>query len=307
MRDGTDLQLADQNEAEERQQKGELSDLIVEVLRRYPYLCYFQGFHDICQVFLLVLAPPARAPAVARLSALRIRDFMLPSIDSAVAQLQLIPDILRAADPALWKHLSQTKPFFALSGTLTMYAHDVTSLGEIARLFDVLLAREPVFSVYMFVAIVRSRRAELFNTPADEPEMLHSILSKLPNALDLDELILSAVRLSQMHPPESLRVWGRISTSSVLKTARSTELCAAQSMAEGEECFRRQVQELEVAKWRKAQREKLLSLMWRYRGPIRVVGIAVFVGLFAVWLRQSPWPSPIARLTGLLSRWMSSR
>ncbi|KAJ4300466.1 GTPase-activating protein gyp8 [Collariella sp. IMI 366227] len=77
------------------------------------------------------------------------------------------------------------KPFFALSGTLTMYAHDITSQGEIARLFDVLLAREPVFTVYLFAAMVCARREELFDTPRDEPEMLHSILSKLPTPLDL--------------------------------------------------------------------------------------------------------------------------
>ncbi|KLU81428.1 hypothetical protein MAPG_00517 [Magnaporthiopsis poae ATCC 64411] len=123
-----------ENPADLERRKGDLSDLIVEVLRRHPYLCYFQGYHDICQVFLLVLEPAQCPLAVSRLSVLRIRDFMLPNLAPAIAQLRLLPDILRAADPALWRHLSQTEPFFALSGTLTMYAHDVQTLGEIARL-----------------------------------------------------------------------------------------------------------------------------------------------------------------------------
>ena len=294
----------DKSEAEESLQKAELSALIVEVLRRHPHLCYFQGFHDICQVFLLVLAPRQRAPAVARLSLLRIRDFMLPRIDPAVAQLQLIPDLLRAADPALWRHLSHTKPFFALSGTLTMYAHDVTSLGEIARLFDVLLAREPVFSVYMFAAIVRGRRAELFDTPADEPEMLHSILSKLPKALDLDALIAAAVRLADDHPPESLRSWRwGISAHSVLKTARTLDDCAAQSMEDGEGFFRGQVREMEMA----ARRKEIQRMMWKHRGPIRAVGLAIAVGVIAVWLRRSAWPAPLlSTLTNIVSRWTAS-
>ena len=229
---------------------------------------------------------------------------MLPKIDPAVAQLQLIPDLLHAADPALWRHLSQTQPFFALSGTLTMYAHDVTSLGEIARLFDVLLAREPAFSVYMFVAIVRGRRDELFDTPADEPEMLHSILSKLPKDLDLEALITSAVRLAEAHPPESLRSWRRgISAHSVLKTAPTLTDCVTQTMEDGERFFRGQVRDLELA----ARRKEIQAMLWRHRGPIRTVGLAIAVGIVAMVLRRSQWPVPfVSNLSSIISRWTAA-
>jgi hypothetical protein len=288
----------DQNEAELARQKDELSALILEVLRRHPYLCYFQGYHDICQVFLLVLPPAVRTPAVARLSALRIRDFMLPSLTPAVRQLRLIPDILRAADPQLWRHLSATEPFFALAGMLTMYAHDITTLGEISRLFDVLLAREPVFSVYMFAAIVRSRRAELFETPRDEPEMLHSILCKLPRPLDLESLITAACALFHAHPPESLGAWRTISRASVLRTARLPDACATQSMADGQAFFERQIAEL---RWLE-RRDKLMEVLWRYRRPARSLGLAVLIGVAALLLRKHPGPA--AYVSGLVSRWI---
>ncbi|KAL1869984.1 hypothetical protein VTK73DRAFT_2878 [Phialemonium thermophilum] len=271
-------------EADLEKQKEELSSLIIEVLRRYPFLCYFQGYHDICQVFLLILPGPLRVPAVARLSALRIRDFMLPSLAPAVAQLRLIPDILRAADPDLWRHLSDTEPFFALSGTLTMYAHDITTLGEIARLFDVLLAREPVFGVYVFARIVMNRRAELFDTPRDEPEMLHSILSKLPQPLDLDRLVADAAALFDAHPPESLRAWRTISRASVLKTARSADTCALQSVEDGRIFFERQVREL---RWLE-RRDELLNYLWRHRRHMRLLALAMFFGIAAVWIRRTP-------------------
>ncbi|KAK8051047.1 GTPase-activating protein gyp10 [Apiospora rasikravindrae] len=251
----------DTSKADLDHKKTELSDLITETLRRYPYLCYFQGYHDICQVLLLVLAPAQRPSAMARLSALRIRDFMLPNLAPAVAQLRLIPDILGAADPALCAHLSQTEPFFALSGTLTMYAHDIQSYGAIARLFDVLLAREPVFGVYMFARIVLDRRAELFDTPANEPEMLHSILSKLPQPLQLEELIRDTASLFEAHPPESLRAWrSRISPASVLKTARDARASAAQSMRDGERYFQAQLRELQWAE----RKEQLARTAWSY-------------------------------------------
>lgn len=275
----------DQSEHELDVNKAALQKLILSVLRRYPYLHYFQGYHDIAQVFLLVLPPSLRQPAVARLSLLRIRDFMLPTLSAAIAQLRLLPSILHAVDPDLWYHLSQTEPFFALSGTLTMYAHDVQSLGEITRLFDVLLAREPVFSVYMFASIVLSRRAELFDTPATEPEMLHSILSKLPQPLDLEALIVRTSELFDAHPPETLgRAWDRgISANSVLKTARVTPLCAGQSEAVGGYYFSQQVLELE----RQERKERIIKMLGKYRKPAKTVGFAVLFGVLAYWMRKN--------------------
>ncbi len=78
---------------------------------------------------------------------------MLPSLSPALSHLMLLPDIVRAEDTNLWRHLSGTQPFFALSATLTLYAHDIQAYGDIARLFDVILAREPVFSIYLFARV----------------------------------------------------------------------------------------------------------------------------------------------------------
>lgn len=276
--------------------------MITEVLRRQPYLCYFQGYHDICQVFLLVLEPERRAVAVSRLSTLRIRDFMLPTLTPALAQLRLIPAILYAVSPKLYHHLSETQPFFALSGTLTMYAHDIQEYGDIARLFDVFLAREAVFSVYMFAQIVLQRSDELFETPADEPEMLHSILSKLPKPLDLEALIQGTVKLIKNHPPETLRPWKSISKSSVMKTALCPDQVLHQTLDDGKAYFEKQVRELEWAE----QRDKVLKTLWRYRRPALTVGLAVFIGLVSFWAgKQSGLLGDFWGRSSQYSRWCS--
>lgn len=116
-------------------------------------LHYFQGYHDIVQVLLLVLGIDAAMTAVARLSLLRIRDFMLPTMSGTEAHLQLLPSILYVADRKLYDHLSHTQPFFALAATLTLYAHDIEEYGDIARLFDFLLASEAAIPVYLFVTV----------------------------------------------------------------------------------------------------------------------------------------------------------
>ena len=255
------------------------------MLRENPDLCYFQGFHDIVQVFLLVLGVRHTAEAIAHLSLLRIRDFMLPTMNPSLAHLRLIPSILYSVDPKLCQHLSQTQPFFALAATLTLYAHDIQEYGDISRLFDFLLAHGAVVSVYFFAVIVLSRREELFEIPADEPEMLHSVLSKLPKPLDLEALISGTMKLVTDHPPEKLpfRAWSKISCFSVLKTTR--EPMFRQTLRDGHELLVHQMLQMR----REELRQRAVSTLWKHRRTAGSVGVAVFVGVLSFWVRRFGW------------------
>lgn len=289
----------DITDTELERRRSQLSAIIAQVLRTCPYLCYFQGFHDICQVLHLVLRPAWAAKCVARLSVLRIRDFMLPNLGPTTAQLRLLPDILGRADPELRRHVASIEPFYALAGTLTMYAHNIEAYHDIARLFDVLLAREPVFSIYMFAQIVIDRREEIFDI--DEPDLLQVILARVPAKMDLDALIARSATLFGEHPPETLRSWRRISSASALKTARDAEHAAGQTLAEGEVFFEKQAKELQWLDLRNA----LFSVAWRYRRPARAVGMAVAVGLVAVYVRRNPavMNSTMSSIMSFVSRW----
>ncbi len=208
---------------------------------------------------------------------------MLPSLSPSLAHLQLLPTILYATDVKLCQHLSQTQPFFALAATLTLYAHDIQEYGDVARLFDFLLAQEAVVSVYFFAVIVLSRREELFEIPADEPEMLHSILSKLPKPLDLEALISRTMTLFTAYSPERLpyRAWSNVSPYSVLKTTRG--LIHKQTLHDGEVFFAKQVTQLK----RHEQLQRAKAVVWKYRRPARRVCLAVFVGVVSFWLRRN--------------------
>lgn len=258
-------------------------------------LSYFQGFHDIVQVFLLVLGVDHAAQAVSHLALLRIRDFMLPSLAPSLAHLHLLPAILYAVDPMLCQHLSQTQPFFALASTLTLYAHDIQEYNDIARVFDFLLAHGAVVSVYFFAIIVLSRRNELFEIPAEEPEMLHSVLSKLPKPLDLEALISRTMTVFTDHPPETLpfRAWTKISPFSVLKTTRKS--IGMQNLQAGLDLFAMQALQLRRTElW-----EHALAILWKYRRPAMSLGLAVVVGVVSIWLRRGGMNHDIS---GLLSR-----
>lgn len=272
-----------ESEGQLDRRKEQLSVVIIQVLRKHPMLCYFQGFHDIAQVILLVLGADQAVEAVSHLSLLRIRDFMLPSMAPSLTHLHLLPAILSAADPQLYKHLSQTQPFFALAATLTLYAHEIQEYSDIARLFDFLLAHGAVVSVYFFAVIVLSRRDELFDIPAEEPEMLHSILSKLPKPLDLEALVSKTMTLVTHHPPEQLphRAWAKISSYSVLKTTVGP--IRKHTLRDGEELFESQVMQLRRAELH----QQAMNTIWKYRRPAGSVGLAIFVALLSFWLRKN--------------------
>ena len=220
---------------------------------------------------------------------------MLPSLSPSLDHLQLLPAILYAVDEHLYAHVSKTRPFFALAATLTLYAHEIQEFGEIARLFDFLLAQEAAVSVYFFAVIILSRKQELLDIPDDEPEMLHFTLSKLPCPLDLEALIRQTVRLFSAVPPENLpfRAWKKVPRCSVLKTTRKTwpetkrhSLAGSSrnSIADGIACFDRQVVQLR----RSETRQRLLSLVWRYRHFIGGIGLAMLVGACSMSLQGHP-------------------
>ncbi|KAJ5678809.1 hypothetical protein N7462_007053 [Penicillium macrosclerotiorum] len=271
------------------EKKRHLSGLITQVLRNYPMLCYFQGYHDIVQVLLLVMGYKKAAPAMAQVSLFRIRDYMLPSLSPTVKHLQLIPAIIETTDPALTRHLSNTQPFFALAATLTLYAHDIQEYSDIARLFDFLLAQEPVVAIYLFAAIILSRKKELMEIPGDEPEMLHFTLSKLPCPLDLDGHILTAVQLFKNHPPESLPfgVWKNIPSCSVLKT--SQDLSHQYTVDEATRLFQKQARQLQ----NEERRKQALEFTWKHRRAAGSVALALLVGVASFYIRKKGLDSSI--------------
>ena len=279
--------LPGENDKEIDKRKQQLSDVIIQVLRQHPMLCYFQGYHDIVQVFLLVLGPHRAPDAVAHLSLLHIRDFMLPSLSPSLTHLSLLPAILKTVDLKLCRHLSATQPFFALSATLTLYAHDIQEYGDIARLFDFLIAQPAIASVYFFAVIILSRREELFEVPAEEPEMLHSILSKLPKPLDVEALISRTVQVFGKHPPESLVgfTWWRVPAYSVLKTTRWP--LRNQTIRDGEKLFYRQSLQLRREEfWTKARSE-----IWKHRRQAARASLALVVVALAYWLQRNGSPN----------------
>jgi hypothetical protein len=270
--------------------------VILEVLRRHPTLSYFQGYHDIVQVLYLVLGTHVAPHAAARLSLLRIRDFMLSTLDPVVAQLELLRPLLRRADPVLYEHLPKTSASFALADTLTMFAHNIQEYRDITRLFDFFLARHAIMPLYFFAAVVLSRREELLEIEKEDEDILHVTLSKLPQPFDIEFHIARSIELYERLPLESLRSWEwwRISSSSVLKTSSPiSDDLQRLTLKDGERYHAQQEKEIRRQQFlqkisRQADRNfKHIQLRLRYYGRYGVVGLAIVVGAYALWLGRN--------------------
>jgi hypothetical protein len=156
----------------------------------------------------------------------------------------------------------------------------------------------------IILKIILRRKEELLEIPDDEPEMLHSILCKLPKPLNLENLISETCGLFLKFPPETLQYWNRISKSSVLKSCRYPWQADIQSVGTGRRYFKSQIRELH----RYELAQKLHGLLWYYRKPLGACGLAVLVGVFAWWIRRPAsgniWDSA-AFLKIQLRRWLS--
>lgn len=118
---------------------------------------------------------------------------------------------------------------------------------------------------------------------------MHSILSKLPQPLDLDGLIHRATELFRDHPPERLSgfAWYHISSYSVLKTARDPAQLARQSLSDGEHYFVQQATEIKRHDARKRQLQQARRLLVQYRRPALTTTAALAVAVLALYMRRS--------------------
>ena len=127
------------------------------------------------------------------------------------------------------------------------------------------------------------RRDELFEIPDEEPEMLHSVLSKLPKPLDLEGLIKNALILLGKYPPEKLSTWKQISKKSVLKTSRQA---GPSRLRKKPHLDLRQAEDLLVKQASEVERRRKMKDMYdhiiKYKPQAVKLGVTVIVGVSAV-------------------------
>ncbi|KAF7233477.1 hypothetical protein EG68_09469 [Paragonimus skrjabini miyazakii] len=196
--------------AEKDEIRAVMMRLTVSLLLDNPQLHYYQGFHDICYIFLSVLGENDARSVLNKILPQRFSLFMEASMDSTVDYMQLIFALLGYLRPALTENLEQVGlgPHFALAWIVTWFAHVLQEMDDVRRLFDLFLATDPLMLIYLSVAIIIRSDEEVQSTTADFG-MLHHTLLRLPKKHPVEELVRNSVRLYSTVPPDLLLTLGK--------------------------------------------------------------------------------------------------
>lgn len=76
---------------------------------------------------------------------------MRENFDSLMDIMKLLFVLVEEIDPELYKYLAAAKaePYFSISWVLTWFAHDVSALEDIARVYDAILCSHPSYIIYL--------------------------------------------------------------------------------------------------------------------------------------------------------------
>ncbi|KAG0174268.1 hypothetical protein DFQ28_009259 [Apophysomyces sp. BC1034] len=112
--------------------------------------------------------------------------------------------IIEYEDVQLTNYLERSNimPYYALSWILTWFSHDIEDFGKISRLFDLFVASSPLMPVYVASAITLLRRSEILRT---DPDILHSLITHVPEDIDVELVIQTALKLEKRYPSLQLQ------------------------------------------------------------------------------------------------------
>ncbi|KAJ2754300.1 GTPase-activating protein gyp8 [Coemansia aciculifera] len=198
-----------------KRRQAQLGTVVRSVLRSYPWLGYYQGFHELSLIFLSVFGSERPAIEASKMVALFfVRDAMASNLDHVLQQLQLLYVILKAISPDIHALLVELEvpPFFAISWVLTWFAHDLDDFQSICRIFDFLIVSPPMQVVYMAAAMLKRNERDIL---AYEPDFaaVHTGLSKLPSAVKEKgwrDIIDDSYHLQTEYPATKLQHMGNL-------------------------------------------------------------------------------------------------
>jgi len=222
--------------AEKNELKCKLKDIIIRILRTYPELSYYQGYHDICTLFLIIFQNDLDIcfKVVSNFTLFYLRDFMMPDIDVTIKMLKLIPELTLKADKSLYKDamMNEIEPFYCLSAIITIFAHDVLNFNTICQIFDFIIASGSISSIiYLYVSLLSQKKDKIFekismidDDEADcfsKQDLIHDSLSKFMRNTDSNDInkgLQNCIEIMKKYPLEKLKNFKNINKYSVLRT-----------------------------------------------------------------------------------------
>ncbi|KAH8404547.1 hypothetical protein KR009_000989, partial [Drosophila setifemur] len=174
----------------------QLTVLILRVIKKYPNLRYYQGYHDVAVTFLLVAGEEVAYAIMEQLSTTHFSECMQETMEATQRRLMFIWPIVKFENPQLYQFLqsSTVGTLFALPWYLTWFGHSLNSYKAVVRLYDYFLASPMYTPIFVTSAILLYRSNEILKEECDMASM-HCLLSKLPEDLPYEELLETSSKL----------------------------------------------------------------------------------------------------------------
>jgi hypothetical protein len=145
-------------------------------------------------VLLLVLGFTSGSKAALKVAKYKLNDFLRERFDTGINPfLKSILELLRYTDIECYSILNKLAlPTFLLRWIITWFAHDVTHLDKIARIFDYLLVSHSSVIIYMTTAIIISLKEDLLNLQRESNDSCEEIFM-LFQKYELDDIDVEAI------------------------------------------------------------------------------------------------------------------
>lgn len=168
---------------------------------------YYQGMHDVAAVLLFVLGERGAYLCLRQMVKAQLRDCTRAGMEPVMELLGLLLPVLEQCDPELAQVVEHMglPPMYALPWLITLFAHNVASLAQLSRLFDLFLSSHPLMPLYASAVVMKGARNEIMRHCRD-PNQVHSLLMRLDvlREVGADELAQQAVVLFKHAPPDVL-------------------------------------------------------------------------------------------------------
>ncbi|KAI9292124.1 RabGAP/TBC [Neoconidiobolus thromboides FSU 785] len=194
------------DDVKRKRKRVELIELLKAIFQREPELNYYQGFHEIASVLLLVLGKRKVANCIQNLSLNYLRDSMQGTLGPMMRQMALSSYLIKVEEPELYEFLLQTKAqsYYGLSWVLTWFTLGSESLTRCSRYIDLFLASNPILPIYIMAAATIKRKGKILKLEKNR-ELVYNYLKTFPSELEDEELIEKALSFYKRFPPEKLQ------------------------------------------------------------------------------------------------------
>uniref|UniRef100_A0A915MD97 Rab-GAP TBC domain-containing protein n=1 Tax=Meloidogyne javanica TaxID=6303 RepID=A0A915MD97_MELJA len=197
----------DIEDVERERLQQQLTPLIVRILYQNEDFHYYQGFHDVCLTFLLILDADEAFKAVQSICQRgSFGNYLSCSLEESVLkELDDIYVLLFLHDREVEEQLRglELGTLFALSWPLTWFSHALQHHSQVTLFFDFFLCSDYLMPIYVSAALICERREEILNCEKEMP-LMHKLLNHVPAEINCNRIVSTARSLYGSYPPTVL-------------------------------------------------------------------------------------------------------